>query len=88
MPSAFRLNPVSHNIEIIEQKIQEEYKKALNAYNTLNDKELPKIAMEKIKWFPGQMAYKLNLNKNKIKKTKYLKQFHKFLQKSSDCGFL
>lgn len=44
--------------------------------------------MQKVSWFPGQMAYKLNLNKNKIKKTKYLKKFHKLLQKSSDCGFL
>lgn len=35
--------------------------------------------MKKVEWYPGKIAYKLNLNKNKIKKTKYLKKFHKFL---------
>lgn len=47
-----------------------------------------KMVIKKINWYPFKTVYQINLDRQTLKKTPHLKSFHRYLQKSSECGLI
>jgi hypothetical protein len=47
---------------------------------------MPKLDL--IDWYPGQITYTMNTDKQQFKKSQILSELHKYLQKSFDSGLI
>lgn len=41
-----------------------------------------------LKWYPGNILFSINTDKQEFKKSQYLGNLHKYLQKSFDAGLI
>ena len=44
--------------------------------------------MEQVEWYPGQLVYCLNTNKQILKKSKVLAELHTLIQNASNSGLV
>ena len=102
LPSCFRINSTIHNNNLVINKILKEAKKAEAEKEkvVIEEKDLKKteekkvvkkevkMVVKNINWYPFKTVYQINLDRQTIKKTPHLKQFHKYLIKSSECGLI
>jgi len=102
LPVSFRVNPAypqhqkllsflneSESLrEILESAGKSMNEEELRDFQIKHGSNLKNLQLDALSWFPGKLAYVLNLSRNGLKKCKDLKKLHKVLQIGADCGLI
>lgn len=104
MPVAFRLNKTSMNFKVLQARFSDKEYFERNFFSaeatslpdgtpvegidSANYVDFANVALKKIDWFPGGIAYEMNLSREMIKKNPGLKRIQRFINAGSDAGLL
>lgn len=87
LPVVFRVNPNQPNyLSFVKKLLNEDMVKEEKFEGQFEPQE--EIKVEKIEWFPNDLVYRINTNRQQFKKSKKLEALYSFLQKATDSGLV
>ncbi|KAM3294309.1 hypothetical protein ACQJBY_037293 [Aegilops geniculata] len=83
LPATFRVNASCRFLKDICSRLENDFRRALE--NEVSD-ECGEYALSPLPWYPGNLAWHLNLSRKQLRKNPALESFHEFLKHESEVG--
>uniref|UniRef100_A0A453HAK5 SAM-dependent MTase RsmB/NOP-type domain-containing protein n=1 Tax=Aegilops tauschii subsp. strangulata TaxID=200361 RepID=A0A453HAK5_AEGTS len=83
LPATFRVNASCRFLKDICSRLENDFRRSLE--NEVSD-ECGEYALSPLPWYPGNLAWHLNLSRKQLRKNPALESFHEFLKHESEVG--